>query len=375
MEFYDVVIVGSGVAGCGLVNNLNKLGYSGKILLLDKKWPGSSAAYGYRNVPLESIREYGLSWEHKFKGLKMDFGGDDLTIDKTFYFVNYSKMCKELISRKDFDYKVDVAQKVSGNILKTKKSEFGFKYLIDCSGPSFFLRKLFNLPLPFKYFIGKLHNVNVEPKCEDRRYFYFHSKSNGYVEDYYPLKGKVIHGDWWLTDKVDFGKFYPQKYDLARRFGLDRDLIPSEFRVVEPISPVYPLSSRKFGFLGDSFGNATPVTGQGVPFALKSSKMMAQCIKENKLENFQSVWKKKFLNLYQRTLAPKMHQGDRLVVLELLKDHPYLLEKLLSNEEFKIPKSLIRKIPKNILFKDFYHYLRLKLRYFFMENKIYFNDF
>ena len=370
MEHYDVIIVGAGIAGCGLAHNLERVGFKGSVLVLDKKWLGSNAAYGYRNVPIDTLKEYGFSSDHEFRGLKLDMEGYDITIDKEFYFANYIKMCKHLLSKLSATYKNEVAKDVQQNILTTDKTKYRFKYLIDCSGPSFFLRKLFNFPLPFKYFIGKLHNLNVEPKCDDKRYFYFYSKSNGYVEDYYPLKNKVIHGDWWLSDDTNFDKIVLQDYDLAKRFNLDRSLITHESKVIEPISPVYPLSTKKFGFLGDSFGNATPATGQGVPFALDSSLIMSECIKKNDLISFQNLWEKKFMGAYQKSLAPKMNQQSRLVIINLLKDYPKILEKILSNEEVKLPGEILRKIPKKILFRNFWDYFRLKSKYFLMKNKI-----
>ena len=63
MEYYDVIIVGAGIAGCGLAYNLKRIGYKGSVLVIDKKEPGANAAYGYRNIEGDIVEEFNLNYQ------------------------------------------------------------------------------------------------------------------------------------------------------------------------------------------------------------------------------------------------------------------------------------------------------------------------
>ncbi len=143
MEYYDVIIVGAGIAGCGLAYNLKRIGYKGSVLVIDKKGVGANVGYGYRNTFKEIIDEYGLLYEHKYEGLKYCMDDKEyMTIDAPFYFVNYQKICKTLIMRSFINFKKEEAIYIKDNNLKTKKSDYKFRYLVDCSGNNFFLKNI-----------------------------------------------------------------------------------------------------------------------------------------------------------------------------------------------------------------------------------------
>jgi flavin-dependent dehydrogenase len=46
MEHYDVIIVGAGIAGSGLAYNLNREGYKGSVLVIDKDGAGIKMGLG-----------------------------------------------------------------------------------------------------------------------------------------------------------------------------------------------------------------------------------------------------------------------------------------------------------------------------------------
>jgi len=53
----------------------------------------------------------------------------------------------------------------------------------------------------------------------DKNYFYHQFGENNFLEDFYPLSNKVIQGDWWYVDKINFGLQVPHSkriYDKHR---------------------------------------------------------------------------------------------------------------------------------------------------------------
>jgi len=362
MEHYDVIIVGAGIAGTGLAYNLYQEGYKGSVLVIDKNQIGENIKqFRYRNTFKEVIDEYNLPFEHKFKGLKM--GTCDKiysTIDHSFYFVDYTKICSAMLKCSNADFHNAKAECINNKILVTDKSKYEFKYIIDCSGNTFFLKNSLNRPKPFKYFIGNLNIYKGKVK-KSSNYFYFLSEKRGFVEDVYPLHGKILQGEWQITSIVDFNLIKP----VSQYFKtiIENPSLVSREQVFYPISPVLPLTYKYYALLGDSFGNATPSTGEGIRPILDSSKLLASSIKKSNLKAYEKDWKNKYLGVYLRNLAFKMDISNRLDVIKVLKDYPDIMLKLIKNEKIDLPKTLRRRFSRKFLFKQLYYNSILNLKY------------
>jgi flavin-dependent dehydrogenase len=137
--------------------------------------------------------------------------------------------------------------------------------------------------------------------------------------------------------------------------------------VIGPVAPVLPLVYRNCAFLGDSFGNATPSNGEGIRPILDSAEMLADAIKNGNLKQYEKNWKRKYLDLYIKYLAIKLDLPNRLKFLKIAKDYPELFTKILKNEPFELPKEVKKQIPKSVIAKQIYNYLRLKAKYALMN--------
>ena len=100
MEHYDVIIIGAGIAGCGLAYNLKRIGYKGKVLVLDGKSIGENGKTGYRIIAedkFDAVKEYGLQSTHYFKGVKLGVDNKPIvTIGCGIHLVNYKNICQNL---------------------------------------------------------------------------------------------------------------------------------------------------------------------------------------------------------------------------------------------------------------------------------------
>ncbi len=365
MEEYDIVVIGAGIAGTGLAARLSEICPDKKVLLIDKDKIGAGAAYGYRNVFKEIIDKYKLPYHHKFDGLKIGTHEElFLTVKQDCYLIDYEEVCRIFFNRSNAILRNEEALNIQDKILKTNQNEYKFKYLIDCTGASFFLRKILNKPIPFRYWLGCIKIL--ENKVDNTDYFYFLVDETGFMEDVYPLKDKTLQGNWQYTNKVDFNLISPPENTLYKKL-ISQPRIIKMNHVVIPISPVMPLAYKNYAFLGDSFGNATSTSGEGIRPILDSAEMLADAIKNDNLKQYEKEWKKRYLNIYIKHLASKSNQKDKIKTLGPLSKYPELFTKILKNEPFELPKEIKKQIPKSVIARQIYNYLRLKAKYALMN--------
>lgn len=365
MEYYDVIIVGAGIAGCGLAYNLKRIGYKGTVLVIDKEGVGANASFIYRNTFKETIKEYHIPYEHKFNGIRIGEYERPIQLDINLFSVIYPKVCKHLLENSGAVFKKDQAINIKSDIIYTAKSIYKFKYLIDCSGSSFFLRKKYNLPLPLHYWIGKVRILKNKIKNMDNYFYYLYDKEN-YMEDFYNIGGKIMQGDWQWTRKIDFKLIDSKINNLLKRF-VEKPIILKEKKIIIPSSPTFPIIFKKCAFLGDSFGNVTTSSSEGIRPILDSSKILAIAIKKNNLKLYIKEWKKKYLKRYIQRLSLKLNNKQRLSLLNLLKNYPKLIIKLCKDEEVKLPDKIKKNIPVKMKFNIIKNFISLKIKYFFMR--------
>lgn len=374
MENYDVIIVGAGIAGTGLAYNLKKENYRGSVLVIDKKGVGANAAYGYRNTTSEVVKEYNFPYEHVYKGVKV--GSEDktyFTLNKKFYFLNYKKICKHLLKKSDAEYKKEKALKLNNEVLKTNEKKYKFKILVDCSGSNFFVKKIYNQIIPFRYFIGRVRTL--KNKLKNTNYFYYQFSDSGFIEELYPLKDKTLQGDWQYTKNTDFNLINPEEKTLYK--SIDKPKIIKQKTAIVPATPIFPLTYKNIVFLGDSFGNATTSSAEGIRTILDSSKMLTKAIKENNLHSYEKAWKRKYLNAYLKYLVIKLDTytdnkflqkikktPPRVKLFPIVKKYLKFFEKnLMCNPSIKVPSEIKKQYPKRKKIFLLYYYLYLKLKY------------
>ncbi|MCW8966813.1 MAG: hypothetical protein OQK82_09050 [Candidatus Pacearchaeota archaeon] len=374
-EIYDIIIIGAGVAGCGISYHLKKVNFKGRLLIIDKKEPGANNAYGGRNTTKEIIKKYSLPYEHIYKGIKV--GSEDETLfifNKEFYFVNYKKICKKLLTYSQVEFRQETGIKLDKNILITNKNHYRFKIIIDCSGKDFFCKKIYKQRLPFRYWIGK--TLISEKKIKDKNYFYFQFNDNNNFEDLYPLKNKTLYGTWQYTKKPYMNKINLPKKNLKDTYIKDSKIIKIQKAII-PCTPVFSMRYKNIYFLGDSFGNATTSSAEGIRAILENAKSLANLIKKNELNKYEKIWKKKNFDSYMKFLVPRINEHHNLKFiqnikklpskkekLKILKKYPDIFEKILmSDSNFKYPKEIEKIFISRQKVFLMYNYLLLKLRY------------
>lgn len=370
MKYYDVIIVGGGIAGTGLAYNLNQECPNKSVLVIDNKGTGQNASFVYRNTFKEVIDKYDLPYRHKFDGARIGSHDEYFQLEKNMYFIDYPKVCKYLLKNSNAVFKKEKGINFKKRIIYTNKNKYKFNFLIDCSGSKFFLRKLHNLPLPFKYWVGNV-KILKNKNCKLDNYFYFLCSEEGYLEDIYPLKNKIIHGDWQYTNRIDFNLIKISEKNLYNKL-VKKAVIIKEEKVVIPSSFVFPLVFGRCAFLGDSFGNATTSSSEGIKPILDSSCILAKAIKHNNLRTYAKNWKKKYFHSYIKKLALKSDNKIKLNMVKVFKKNPNLILRMNETDNPKIPSEIKKIIPlrKKIQLILFYLFLRLNYEISYIKFKI-----
>jgi flavin-dependent dehydrogenase len=358
MEKYDVIIIGAGIAGCGLAYNLKKFAPEKKVLIIEKNRIGSNNPIN-RNTFEDIINKYELPYDHIYDGVKIFIEDKELVkININFFFINYEKSCHALFNSSSAKLKIELARKINDNTLVTDNGSYRFRYLVDCSGTAHVVRRLMNLKLPEKLFIGQ-YAKKVENNTSIENYFCYSTNSDGRLEEIYPSKDYVIYGSWKFIKRYEKNKkILFNKSKFAKKFISKKiELIDSV--CVIPCSPAFPLVKKNVAFLGDSFGNATPSAAEGIQPILDSSEILAKAIKKENLDIYKNEWKKKYLNLYIKHYVLKSDTGSRLDMIKKMGGYPDIIYSVLRNKDIKLPAKIMKEIPLKrkikILFKCLYY--------------------
>ncbi|MBN1502349.1 FAD-dependent oxidoreductase [Candidatus Woesearchaeota archaeon] len=361
----DIIILGAGIAGCGLAYNLSRRIGSKRIKIIDPL-DRKKGLHNLRGTFHEVIREYNLPYEHIFKGVCFgDHRKKYLVVNEKLFIIDYNKICNYLLSRSNIKLIKEKALSLENNSLITDKKKYKYQYIIDCTGMAFFARRLLKLPLPKIYMYG--NRRVIIGKIEPDEYVNFLSEPDGYVEEFYTLNNKILQGDWGISQKVDLSKITPRPYSFYHRIE-DRKIASKEF-VMYPISPVMPLKYRNIAFLGDAFGNATPSTGEGIRPILDSSKILARAIELENLDYYQNQWKQRYLDSYLKNLITKLDLKNRVSILKVLQKNTDNFIQMIKCQGNGKSKLLIRKLPKRMLFKYAFIYGWLYTIYSLSEYK------
>jgi flavin-dependent dehydrogenase len=379
MKKYEVIIIGSGVAGSGLAYNLKRMGFKGKVLVLDKNKTNPETSY--RITFKDTAKKYKIPYERKYSYLKFYFsekGLIDFKIDS--YLVNYPKFCSYLLDNSGAEYKNEKAIDVRGNLLKTNKNSYEFKYLIDCSGCLFFVKNLEKMSVSHKYWRGYSEIFKTTRNLDkDSFYYFFHE--DGSFEDIYPSEKESMYGYWRYADVKNSIKIKIPKKSFALKMIGNRELI-GRFSNKVSCSPALPLVYKNIAFLGDSFGNATTSSAEGIKPTLDTSEILANAIKMQDLEFYEKTWKKRYLNSYVKFLAFRMIRYPESALLKKIKEkflpaniaifdylekNPKIFFKILRNDDsFKRPEEFKKCFSKLNVFLLLLMYLKLKMQYAMM---------
>jgi len=394
MKKYDVVIAGAGPGGSTAAYNLSKAGLD--ICLLDKANFPRFKACGGGLCPHISKFSY---IDNEF--LKISSKSSTIYGPSLKYSMNYSpkRSLFYQINRNSFDhhlclkaqeYGTDFLQKQyvksiekhdSNMIVKTKNSSYSCKLVIGATGVygpiAKYLRKVENLPIrwnPSEIAFCLLTEIPmkehelVDRFSEDRTVIlFFLDKIKGGYGWVFPKKSSVNIGMgtllniFKLVDPISsFKEFIKQLISLGY---LSKNLPSYKIHggILPCKGPIPKNVTNNVILIGDSAGFVSPLTGEGIFFAMDSGKIASEVIIESfEKETFHSKQLKKYSYLCRKSwgkdlykliklkslLEKNIDKGIRYSILD--NKLSIMLEKLMTFE--KSPSELNSPIIRRYLF-------------------------
>ncbi|HNR65781.1 MAG TPA: NAD(P)/FAD-dependent oxidoreductase [Atribacterota bacterium] len=190
----------------------------------------------------------------------------------------------------------------------------------------------------------RLHNSAPE-MAQDSIKVFFNSDIHFFIwmikEDSYIIRIGVIHNQ--NKDILD---------NFTRKEGIKGeiiDIIPG--RIPLGLLPTY---NNQIALVGDAACQVKPLTGGGLSFGLQSARILADCIREGKLEQYDSRWKKKFgpeirFGMKARKIYENLNYEQRREVFKIFRKNSDFIEMMvdydhhskLFREAFRKPQILL----------------------------------
>ena len=286
---YDVIIIGAGIAGatCGyLLKKQNK-----KVLIIEKekiknkdKLCGgllTKKSYDLFFEIFENKKELNFQHQNNFIINNLD---KKITIENDFYSI-YRKDLDDYVLNKYLNIGGEIIDginsytlKINSNTLILDNHTYKYKYLIGADGVFSNLRKLIT---------GRIQNRNFAYEIvSDKKSIlevYFFNKFKGYGWIIPNYKNSMIGvGDVSQSTKIDIYLDNFLNVINVKKNNLRGAFLPTG-------DDIY-LNYKNIFFVGDSAGLISPIIGEGIYYALLSSKILSENIEKNyKLKCFKMI--------------------------------------------------------------------------------------
>lgn len=367
MKEYDVIICGAGPSGATAAMYLAENGLN--VLLLDKsKYPREKACGG-------GLCEHISEFEHILKKLNENEGNNDLLksickrggifspkIEIKTDFLSDTPLFYN-ISREEFDYElvkfainagakfieesevkeISIEQE-NGNVKLKNGKELNCKIIVGASGcydiSAKYLRKKEGLPKDWgkdlgfsvveEFEVDKEFIANIYGKESTSLLHLKHAGLSGYgwVFAKYDLLNIGYIGFMHEMKKIDIKEEFNNYLKILKKGGYLPEHIESKKLKGAPIPYKGPLSktySDRLIIVGDAAGFVSPLTGEGIHYAIDSGRIAAEVIVKafekgdfsgKTLKEYQDIWMEKWgkdlkaLNFFQKRL---MKQPETIV--------------------------------------------------------------
>lgn len=281
---YDYLIVGGGLAGSMLGYLLKKNGYD--VVILEKQilMKKSKLCGGIITPKTYSLLTSEFPKVDIDNIVKVKFKNCDI-IDNIK--INLDNIDIKIVDRKKLDdYILNKYLKLGGKVIENSKIEnidfhnnavisndkkYKFKYLIGADGTLSYVRKLLT---------GKIQSKNfaLESFQESKNKINFTIEFMGDYKGYnwiIPMKKEICFGTGNIAQNVKIQEIFE---DMAKRYNFKNDMKGAFL----PTGSDILLNKNNVFFIGDAAGLISPITGEGIYYALYSAQLLFKSFKENK---------------------------------------------------------------------------------------------
>jgi len=364
----EIVIVGAGPAGCYTAQLLKKYGFKTRIIEEHRevgkpvRCAGLVGRQVFKNTLL-SLSESSII--NQINGALFFYRDNNFQIkrESVAYVIDREKFDKNLSQGLEVECGkklIEIKKEGSGYILKTDLEDIYADLVIGADGPSSQVRKFINI---------NKNNGKDDEKDKKR------DRVKLYVGVQYRIKSDKeltspsiaqVH----LREGIPFFIWIIPEGDNIIRLGViskncrkDLEQFIEDFRIkgeiIEKLAGIFLIGLtqnfyQNIALVGDAACQIKPLTGGGIYYGLKSAELLAECIRDDRLDEYNRRLKRKFgkeikFGLKGRQIYEKLNKNELEEIFLMFKKNAGFIEKMADFENhskifveaFKNPKIFI----------------------------------
>ena len=362
----EIVIVGAGPVGCYTAQLLKKYGFKSRIIEEHRELgkPIRCAGLVGREVFKNNLLPLSeSSIINHIDGALFCYKHDNFQINRegVAYVVDREKFDKNLSQGLEVEYGkklIEISKERFGYIIKTEVKDIYADLVIGADGANSRVRKYIN-------FLDNNYTKDIK---------------KGYVKSYLGVQYRIKVEENLLYDKITQVHFregipffiwvIPEGNNIFRVGVISEnareDLIQFlrnfiiKGEIIARLAGMIPVGITKnyyknIALVGDAAVQVKPLTGGGIYYGLKSAELLAECIRDNRLDEYDRRLKKKHgreinFGLKARKLYEKINEKELKNIFMLFKRNAGIIEKAANFENHSVIFVEILKNPK--IFKD-----------------------
>ena len=362
----EIVIVGAGPVGCYTAQLLKNYGIKTRILEEHQEVgkPIRCAGLVGRQVFEKTLLPLSeSSIINRIDGASFLYGNDNFTIkrEKVAYVIDRERFDKNVSQGLNVECGkkvVGIKEGRTGYILKTNEDDIYADLVIGADGVRSQVRKYINF----------MWNNNGKNKKRDYVKYYLGMQYRIKLEENLPCS-KITQV--YLREGISFFIWVIPEDDNIIRVGVisenaRRDLAQfiKEFKIkgkiIGKLAGMIPVGLTKnyyknIALVGDAAVQVKPLTGGGIFYGLKSAELLAECIRDNRLDEYDRRLKRKFgkeikFALKARKFYEEINEKELKNIFMLFKKNAGFIEKVANFENHSVIFIEILKNPK--IFRD-----------------------
>lgn len=344
----EIVIVGAGPVGCYTAQLLKNYGIKARIIEKHRevgklvRCAGLVGREVFENTLLPLSKS---SIVNQINGALFFFRDDNFLIERkdVAYVIDRERFDKELSRGLNVECGkrlIEITKERAGYILKTNIDDIYADIVIGADGPNSLVRKFINL--------------NKNDKKIDKIKFYkgvqYRIKLN---KDSFPSTIAQVH----IREGISFFIWLIPEGNNIIRLGVisenchkDLEQFMKDFRItgkiIEKLAGIVSLGLtqnfyQNIALVGDAACQTKPLTGGGIYYGLKSAEILAECIREDKLAEYDRRWKRKFgreikFGLKARQVYEKLNNNELKDIFLIFKKNVRFIEKIADFESHSV---------------------------------------
>ena len=348
----EIVIVGAGPIGCYTAQLLKNEGINARIIEEDQEVgkPIKCAGLVGKQVFEKTLLPLSeSSIINRIDGASFFYGNDNFQINRegVAYVIDRERFDKNLSEGLEVECGkrvVEIKEGKTGYILKTNEDDIFADLVIGADGANSRVRKYINF----------IDNGYVK------------DKKRGYIKCYLGVQYRIKVEENLLYSKITqvhlregipfFIWVIPEGNNIIRvgviSENAHEDLIGflREFKIkgeiIGKLAGMIPVGFttnyyKNIALVGDAAVQVKPLTGGGIYYGLKSAELLAKCIRDNRLDEYDKWLKKKFgreikFGLKARKLYEEIHEKELKNIFMMFKKNAGIIERAANFENHSI---------------------------------------